>query len=182
MDCKHVPHQYSCTSEIDFVTISAINQLPHVWGPKFIIQNSNKTTTWCGSKGGSGWQSAPLKLKRSAPCTPGFLRAEENLPPGWYTHWYGGGSWASSQGRLWPFLGKYGRCTDRYRGGSWASPQGRLWPIVGLPRAPNNLYVHPRSTKWRVYGGKSVTKGALHPHSQCLLKNALLTSEKKCKN
>ena len=25
--------------------------------------NSNKTTTWCGSKGGSGRQSAPLNLK-----------------------------------------------------------------------------------------------------------------------
>ena len=33
---------------------TAINQLPHVWGPKIIILNSNKTITWCGSKGGSG--------------------------------------------------------------------------------------------------------------------------------
>jgi len=52
---------------------SHINQLLHVWGPKIIILNSNKTTTWCGSKRGSGRQSAPLKLKRSAPYTPGFL-------------------------------------------------------------------------------------------------------------
>ena len=52
---------------------SHINQLLHVWGPKIIILNSNKTATWCGSKGGSGRQSAALKLKRSAPCTPGFL-------------------------------------------------------------------------------------------------------------
>ena len=77
-----------------FIRVNSISQLPHVWGPKIIIPNSNKTTTWCGSKGGSGRQSAPLKLKRSAPCTPGFLRAIENLPPGWYTHRYGGGSWA----------------------------------------------------------------------------------------
>ena len=45
--------------------------------------------------------------------------------PGWWykTHRYGGGSWASSQGRLWPFLGKDGRCTEFYRGGNWASPR-----------------------------------------------------------
>ena len=137
----------------------------------------------------------PWNLKRSAPCTPGFLWAKENLPPGLNTDdieegaspqgrlWpflgkygrftedrYRGGSWSSPQGRLWPFLGKYGRFTeDRYRGGSWSSPQGRLWPIVGLPRAPTKPYVHPRSTKCGVYGGggnlKSVTRGALHPHS-----------------
>ena len=54
--------------------------------PKLLYWTATKqTTTWCGSKRGSGWQSAPLKLKRSAPCTPGFLWAKENLPPGWYT-------------------------------------------------------------------------------------------------
>ena len=36
------------------VAMMMINQLPYVWGPKIIILNSNKTTTWCGSKGGSG--------------------------------------------------------------------------------------------------------------------------------
>ena len=129
---------------------SHINQLRHVSGVAQKGEVGDKVLHW--------------NLKRSAPCTPVFLWAKENLPPGWYTHRYGGGSWASSQGRLWPFLGKYGRCTDRYRGGSWTSPLGRMWPIVGLPWAPTKLYVHSRSTKCRVCGGKSVTRGALHPH------------------
>ena len=56
---------------------------------------------------------------------------------------------------------------------SWVNMEGAhtdigeevgLWPIVGLPRAPTKLYVHSRSTKCRVCGGKSVTRGALHPH------------------
>ena len=99
----------------------------------------------------------PWNLKRSAPCTPGFLWAKENLPPGLNTDGIEEG--ASPQGRLWPFLGKYGRFTeDRYRGGSWSSPQGRLWPIVGLPRAPTKPYVHSRSTKCGVYGGGGIWK------------------------
>ena len=40
--------------------------------PKLLYSTSTETTTWCGSKGGSGRRSAPLKLKRSAPYTPGF--------------------------------------------------------------------------------------------------------------
>ena len=44
--------------------------------------NGNKTTTWCGSKGGSGRQSAPLKLKRSAPCTPGFCELKKTYHRG----------------------------------------------------------------------------------------------------
>ena len=71
------------------------------------------------------------------------------------------GSWASTNlDKSW---------TGRYGGGvSWSSTPGRLWPIiiVGLPKAPRNLGVYPRSTKWRVNGGKSVTIGALYPHSQ----------------
>ena len=142
--------------------------------PVIIILNSNKNNNLVWLKRGKWVTKCSTETwKRSAPCTPGFLWAKEKPPPGWNTHRYGGGSWASSQGRLWPFLGKDGRCTDRYRGGSWASPQGRLWPIVGLPRVPTNLYLYPRSTKCRVYGGKSVTRGALHPHSQLYWKTQL---------
>ena len=130
--------------------------------------NSNKTTTWCGSKGGSIRQSAPLKLKRS--CTPGCLWAKENLPPGWNTHRYRGGSWASSQGRMWPLLGKYRRCTDRYRGGSWASPQGRLWPIVGLPGAPTNLHVTFQGYKMSNLWGQKCDERSTSSLSQILLK------------
>ena len=81
------------------------------WGPKIIILNIDKNNNLVWLKSGSGRRSSPLK--RSAPCTPGFCELKKNLPPGRYTHRYGGGSWASSQGRLWPFLGKFGRCTYR---------------------------------------------------------------------
>ena len=56
----------------------------------YVEQQQNNNLVWL--KRGSGWQSAPLKLKRSAPCTPGFLWANENLPPRCYTHRYGGES------------------------------------------------------------------------------------------
>ena len=57
--------------------------------PKIIMENGNKNNTLgVARKWGSGWQSAPLELKRWAPCTSGFLGAKENLPPGWYTHRY----------------------------------------------------------------------------------------------
>ena len=50
--------------------------------PKLLYLTSTETTTWCGSKGGSGRRSAPLKLKRSAPCTPGFLAKEKTYHQG----------------------------------------------------------------------------------------------------
>ena len=123
---------------------------------QLLYWTATKQQLGVAQKGGSGWQSAPLKLKRSAPCTPGFLSTRENLPPRWYTHRYGEGSWASSQGRLWPFLGKHGRYTDRYRGGSWSSPQGcdQSWASLGPPLT--YMYI-PGVHECRVYGGKSVT-------------------------
>ena len=111
--------------------------------PRLLYWTATKQQLGVAQKGEVGDKVLHWNLKVN-PCTPGFLWAKENLPPGWYTHRYGGGSWACSQCRLWPFLGKYGRCKDRYRGGSWAPSQGRLWPIVSLPRA--KLYVHSRST------------------------------------
>ena len=69
-------------NSISYSVYRTFNQPPHVWGPKIIIMNGNKTTTWCGSKGGSGRQSAPLKLKRSAPCTPGFCEQKKTYHQG----------------------------------------------------------------------------------------------------
>ena len=155
----------------------SVNQLPHVWGPNIIILNSNKTTTWCGSKRGSGWRSAPLRLKRSAPCSPGRFSLAHKNPPGCYTDGIEEGvgpppradcdrSWVNMEGaqtNMGEGVGPPLRvCCDRIPMCSWASL-----------RPPTNLYVHLRSTKCRAYGGKSlksVTRGALHPHSQFLLK------------
>ena len=73
-------------------------------------------------------------------------------------------SWASSLiGGCWASTNLAGRGTDQYRGGSWASP-GSAVTDRGPSLGPTSPYVHPRSTKSRAYGWKSVTRGALHPH------------------
>ena len=133
--------------------------------PKLIYWTATKQQLGVAQKGEVGDKVLHWNLKGQPHVLLNFCELKKTYQPRWYTHRYGGGSWASSQGWLCPFLGKYGRYTDRYRRESWASLQGRLWPIVGLPRAPTKLYVHSRSTKFGVYGGKNMTRE--HPHSQC---------------
>ena len=116
-----------------------------------------------------------IETLKLAPCTPDYCYLKKNLPPGLYTHRYGGGRQAVGPppGRLGPFLGREkgrwassnlaGRCTDQYGWGSWATP-GLDVTARGPPWGPTSYYVYPRSTKSRVYGNKSVTRGAHHPH------------------
>ena len=117
--------------------------------PKIIILNSTKNNNLVRLKRGK----LVTKCSTETPFTPGFLWAKKNLPPGWYTYRYGGGSLAYSRADS-------DRSEVNMEGAQTAIGDGvgpplsvdcdQSWPSLGPPLL--NLYVYSRGTKCQVYG------------------------------